>query len=75
MKLYTFHKKFGKSGLSPQAIPLKDLGLKSEGRSVPTKWLIDNWQDWAYGEASIDDVYVLKNYPMPIWPPEEQPKK
>jgi hypothetical protein len=34
-------------------------------RSLSTRWLVENWEKWIYGECSVNDVYVIGNYDPP----------
>ena len=33
---------------------------------IDRQWVIDNWNKWIYETCNIDDVYVIKNYPVPV---------
>lgn len=39
----------------------------TEGRSLNTDWVINNWAKWIYPECNVEDVHILDEYvAMPI---------
>ncbi|EMD1718954.1 hypothetical protein WKS79_000463 [Providencia stuartii] len=30
------------------------------------EWVISNWDKWIYPECSVNDVYIMDNYPIPL---------
>ena len=50
-----------KAGLSAQLVPLSAMPQDSK-RAFSSEWLKNNWSTWVYPSASVDSVFILKNY-------------
>lgn len=34
--------------------------------ALKKEWIISNWEKWIYPECSVNDVYIIDNYPVPL---------
>ncbi|MDR2857738.1 MAG: immunity 45 family protein [Novosphingobium sp.] len=54
-----------KAGLIVCSLPIESFGSNPKIKGVSGQWIKQNWAQWIYPEADINDVYLSKGYPAP----------